>query len=438
MKISGMVACGLVLVGMTAAAQSAKPVVVDGTWLVVVDYLGTMTYWDLKLELKGDRLTGNFTEDKINEGSVAGNHVHFVARDEMGGSEVFDGEVVKGEMAGTIVWTNGNSKDHPATRTFKAMQAGARPAAAPQRREFVPTVFYREFSALHAPVLRVNPGDTIHTTTVDAAGHDERGVERSLGGNPQTGPFYVETAMPGDTLAVHIVRLKLNRDYAVSDDSIVSRGMNGGLAIKMKDVGKQVKWHLDREGGMARTESPGEHLKGYTVALRPMLGCIAAAPGPGRAAPNTGDSGSYGGNMDFNEIVEGATVYLPVSNPGALLYFGDAHAAQGDGEMNGNALETSMDVEVTVDVIPHKRAPGVRVENATHLMAMGLEGSLDEAFKSATANMAAWLAEDYKLSPSEVAQVIGTAAEYRVSEVADRNAGVVLKISKERLRGVAP
>src|SRR5204863_1534762 len=87
-----------------------------------------------------------------------------------------------------------------------------------------------------------------------------------------------------------------------------------------------------------------------SVPVRPMLGCIGTAPAPANGAPRTGDSGDYGGNMDFNEVVEGATVYLPVAVPGALLYFGDGHALQGDGELNGDALETSLDVEITVEV----------------------------------------------------------------------------------------
>jgi len=142
--------------------------------------------------------------------------------------------------------------------------------------------------------------------------------------------------------------------------------------------------------------------------------------------------------MDFNEIVEGATVYLPVNVPGALLYVGDGHAAQGDGELNGNTLETSMDVEFTVDVIPKKQIMSPRVESATHIMVMGLGGSLDDAFRTATANMAQWLTDEYKLTPSELAQVLGTSAEYKVSEVADRNAGIVLKINKERLQPLTP
>jgi amidase len=142
--------------------------------------------------------------------------------------------------------------------------------------------------------------------------------------------------------------------------------------------------------------------------------------------------------MDFNEITEGATVFLPVSVPGAFLYVGDGHAAQGDGELTGNALETSMDVEFTVDVLPGKRIPGPRVESATHIMAMGLAGSVDEAIREATSNMADWLSADYKLTPSEVAQVLGTAAEYKVSELADRNAGIILKLNKDRLKPLVP
>jgi acetamidase/formamidase len=164
-----------------------------------------------------------------------------------------------------------------------------------------------------------------------------------------------------------------------------------------------------------------------------MLGCIAAAPSPAGGAPPTGDSGYYGGNMDFNEIGNGTTVYLPVSNPGALLYLGDAHALQGDGELNGNALETSMDVEFTVDVIPGKRPPGPRLETTDEIMSMGLSGSLDDALREATSSMADWLMTDYKLTASETAQVMGVASQYKISEVADRNSGVVLKLRKSLL-----
>lgn len=408
----------------------------SGRWIVNADFYGTPLYLQLELKEEGGKLTGKFGGDKL-EGTITGSSLHFVAKDEQGGTDECTATVKDGVISGTITGTDADDPTHPSTHSFTATRAPERRAGPPQRHEFTPTTFYRQFSALNKAVLIISPGDMVHTTTVDAGGTDAKGVRRVLGGNPETGPFFIETAEPGDTLVVHLVRLRLNRDWAVSDDDIVPRGVDTEWAVKMKDAGKSVRWHLDTVRGVATLEKPGEHVKQYSVPLRPMLGCVATAPPPAAAAPGTGDSGGYGGNMDFNEVIEGATVYLPVRTPGAMLYLGDGHAAQGDGELNGNALETSMDVEFTVDVISGKRVPGPRVESETHIMAMGLDGSIDEAFRDATTNMAGWLTDKYGLTPSEVAEVMGTSAEYKVSEVADRNAGVVLKINKERLKDLA-
>ena len=420
-------------------AQVQQSASVTGRWVATVDLYGTTIYWPLNLTDKDGKLTGDFTGDKL-EGAVTGNQVHFLAKDDSGGSEEVSATLTGSAMKGTLVFINSSDPTRtPSRRTFSATLPPARdPNHKPQRHDFVPTTFYRQFSSANAPVLHVWPGDTIHTTTVDAGGSDEKGVPRVLGGNPETGPFFIETAMPGDTLVIHINHLRLNRDYAISDDALVPRSVNSGLAVKMKDTGKSVRWHLDLDKNVATTDRPGEHLKPFSVPLKPMLGCVAVAPPPAAAAPQTGDSGQFGGNMDFNEVVEGNTLYLPISNPGALLYIGDGHAAQGDGELNGDALETSMDVEITVDVIPGRNTPAPRVESAQYIMAMGLDGSLDDAFRRATANMALWLDSDYKLTPSEIAQVLGTSAEYKVSEVADRNAGVVLKLRKDRLASIKP
>jgi amidase len=417
------------------STESGGPL--SGHWVISAEYLGSPVLLSMELTQQADKLTGNFDGDKL-EGTVTSNSVHFLAKDDQGGSEEGTAIVQGGTMTGTVIYVEGANPSHPIKVPFTANLAAKRPAAAPQRHDFTPTTFYRQFSGLNKPVLTVNPGDTIHTTTVDAGGTDENGVPRVLGGNPETGPFYIESAKPGDTLVVHLVRLRLNRDWAMSDDGVVDRALDSDLAVKMKDGGKTVRWHLDTQRGVATPEKPAEHLTHYTVPLKPMLGCVAVAPGVTGAPPATQDSGGWGGNMDFNEIIEGSTVYLPVRVPGALLYVGDGHALQGDGELNGNALETSMDVEFTVDVISGKHIPGPRVESSTHIMAMGLAGSLDEAFRDATSNMADWLTNDYKLTPSEVAQVLGTAAEYKVSEAADRNAGMILKINKERLQPLTP
>lgn len=425
-----------------AAQSSANSL--SGRWTVTVDLNGTPLDWRMDLVQQGDKISGDLAGDKF-EGTVSGNKLHLLAKDEHGGTSEVTATIMIAQAAkqpttltGTAVFTDPDDKEHPATHAITGRLTPKRPEGPPQRHEFTPTTFYRSFSPLNPPVLTVWPGDTIHTTTVDAGGSDETGKERVAGGNPETGPFYIETAGPGDTLVIHLTRLRLNRDYAISDDFLVGRAMTPDLAVKMKDAGKDVRWHLDRERGTATPEKPAEHLTSYVIPVRPMLGCVAVAvPRVSQSPPGTGDSGGFGGNMDFNEIVEGATVYLPVSAPGALLYVGDGHALQGDGELNGNALETSMDVEFTVEVIHSEhRIQGPRVESATHIMAMGLGGSLEDAFRGATANMAQWLTDTYSLTPSEVSQVLGTSAEYKISEVADRNAGIVLKINKERLQGL--
>ena len=299
---------------------------VTGRWFAAADFYGTTINFPMDLSQEGEKITGNFDGDKL-EGTLTGNALHFLAKDDHGGTEELTATLQSGILSGTIVFVDSDDKEHPATHPLTARPVPQRSSGAPQRHEFTPSTFYRQFSAANKPVLTVFPGDTIHTTTVDAGGTDEKGVTRVLGGNPETGPFYIETAAPGDILVVHLTRLRLNRDWAISDDGIVDRGVDSDLAVKMKDGFKNVRWHLDLQRGVATSEKPGEHLAHYTVPLRPMLGCVAVAPNSTQAPPGTGDSGRWGGNMDFNEIVEGATLYLPVNVPGALLYVGDGHAA---------------------------------------------------------------------------------------------------------------
>jgi amidase len=406
---------------------------VSGEWLVTRDVYGNPLYQRMTLKLESGRLSGVFSGDKL-EGTLSGNALHFVARDEENNASEFTGVFNGATITGKVVETDASNPNDKAENEMTAVRPPAGPAGPPKRHEFTPTTFYRQFSASNKPVLEVAPGDTVHTTTVDAGGTDEHGVKRVLGGNPETGPFYVKTAWPGDTLVVHLRRIRLNRDYAISDDAIVGRALDGEMVIKMKDAGKSVRWRLDRQRMVATSERPGDHLKRFEVPLRPMLGCVATVPGFASAPPPTGDSGRWGGNMDFNEVVEGVTVYLPVNQPGALLYVGDGHAAQGDGELNGNALETSMEVEFTIDLIHDKAIRTPRVESDSHVMTVGLGGSLEDALRSATSGMSQWLEQDYGLTPSEIAQVLGTSAQFNISEVADRNAGVAAKLSKERLQ----
>jgi acetamidase/formamidase len=166
-----------------------------------------------------------------------------------------------------------------------------------------------------------------------------------------------------------------------------------------------------------------------------MLGCVGVAPGGGNQY-RSGALGGYGGNMDYNQLREGVTVYLGVNVPGALLFVGDGHATQGAGELTGDALETSMDIEFTVELQQGNGPGNPRFENADYLMASGIAGSIDDAFRGATTNLVRWLERKYGLNAAEVSSVLGTAMVYEVAEVVDPSVHVVAKIPKAVLAGL--
>ena len=167
-----------------------------------------------------------------------------------------------------------------------------------------------------------------------------------------------------------------------------------------------------------------------------MLGCVAVAP-PDKQTFRSGWLGSWGGNMDYNGLREGTTLYLPVYQEGALLFVGDGHAAQGDGELTGDALETSMDVEFSVELIVGKSTNGPRAENDEFIMAMGIANSLPDALKNATTQLARWIEKDYKLSANESAIVLGTSIRYDIAEIVDPQVHIVAKLSKAVLAQLA-
>ncbi|HJR75281.1 MAG TPA: acetamidase/formamidase family protein [Luteimonas sp.] len=404
------------------------------TWLVVVDLWGNPVYQTLALADDDGRLSGDLDGDTV-RGRRDGDAIRFVATDAQGATANYAGHASGADIAGSADLPDPNDPKARAEHDFTARRIPARPPGPPRRHEYKPDAYSNEFSPHRKPVLTIWPKDTVHTTTLDSGGVDEHGKTRALFGNPQTGPFFIAGARPGDVLAIHIDRLRLNRDYADSLDSIVGRALGVSQAAQAKELGKPVRWTLDRERGMAYPQG-ATHLRDFSVPLRPMLGGLAVAPGFGSAPISTGDTGRFGGNMDFNEVVEGNTIYLPVMQPGALLYLGDAHAAQGDGETSQYALETSMDVEFTVDVLPGRSIATPRVESPAQLMTLGQAGSLDEALRAATAGLTQWLQQDYGLSLSECAQVLGSAVQYRVANLAGRSVGLAAMLDKSRLAGL--
>ena len=140
--------------------------------------------------------------------------------------------------------------------------------------------------------------------------------------------------------------------------------------------------------------------------------------------------------MDYNQLVEETTVYLPVYHPGALLFIGDGHAAQGDGELTGDALETSTEWSFTVDVIRGRSINQPRLENGEYWMASGISNSLPEAVQAATTNLSRWLEDEYKLNASEIGVVLGTGVRYEIAEVVDPEVHIVAKIAKNLLAAI--
>ncbi len=399
-----------------------------GSWISRMVRFGEETN-PARLELKADgaKVTGSFNDLKL-AGTLDGDRLRLTATNPEGKEQAtFDGRIQGDEIAGTV---KAGTDEFP----WKARRAPT--PAPPQTRVFEPKVFHRNFSGAIPPALRINPGDTIKTTTVDAGGVDAKGVRRSLGGNPETGPFYVEGAMPGDSLAIKFHRIRLNRDTAMSGGRIVGSALTPGYNRNAKFDDKfDSDWKLDRETGTATLAKPTEHLKNFRVKLQPMLGCVGVAP-PANQSFRTGWLGPWGGNMDYSGVREGVTVYLPVYQEGALLFVGDGHALEGDGELTGDALETSMDVEFTVDLVRGKATAGPRFESDEYLMASGIANSLQDALQIATTQLALWLERDYKLSPNESNVVLGVAIRYDIAEVVDPQFHIVAKVSKSVLTGL--
>jgi amidase len=414
------------------AARAAGKTAADlsGNWVSEVVPAGTsngdVEYSRFTLQQVGTRLTGRWRAASIT-GTVRNDKIDL--RLSTAPNNSYTAVLKSGEMIGTAQVPRGELR----WRAYRESSS----TAPPTTHDFNPTQFHRLFSGSIAPALRIRSGDTVRTWTVDAGGSDSRNVKRSEGGNPQTGPFYIEGALPGDTVAVHLVKISLNRDTAISRGTISPTALDPAYNAAYKDPGTpSVAWQLDREHGIAKLLDPGDKLKDFTVPLRPMLGCIATAP-PQHMAFRTAYLGSYGGNLDYNRIREGATVYLPVFQPGALLFVGDGHAAQGDGELTGDALETSLDLEFRVELIRNESAGVPRAEDAEYRMAMGIAGSLNEAVQQATTNMARWLQHDFNLNRAEAAYVLGTTMRYDIAEVVDPQYHVVARLPKEALSAIA-
>ena len=301
---------------------------------------------------------------------------------------------------------------------------------------FTPTQFYNTWSAAHPPALRIKPGDRVITKTVDAGGVDWNGKTVATGPNPQTGPFYIEGAETGDMLVVTLEKLEPNRAMAYSSSLLAPYATTPqSIATRTEREPRRVTWTIDKTTGVARLDQvAGSEVQpgGIELPLRPMLGCVGVAP-RGKEAIATSTPGAWGGNMDYAWMNAGVKLMLPVNEPGALLFLGDAHARQGEGEVVGTGLETSMDVEFTVELVKKKNIGWPRLENQTHVMVLGSARPLLEAFQIATAELQRWLMADYGMTERGAQTFMGQATEYEVANVVDPSFTVVAKIRKDLL-----
>jgi amidase len=427
MKCRALGILGLVFLSLMPPARAAGGA--QGNWLFYLVNFGE-EYAPARVTLRGadDKLEGSLNELTL-AGRVEGKRIVFTAT-RPDGREFgkFTGELAAGEWRGRM------SRGPESVGWIMRRVADAAP---PRVRVVTPTRFSRAFSASVPPLQTINPGDTVRTKTIDSAGYDQSGVRVSFGGNPQTGPFYINGAIPGDAVAITLNRIRPNRSSARSGTVLVTSVVTPDYHRSADyDGSADGEWVLDLERQTARLAKPSPRLKDYEIPLRPFLGGIGVAP-DNRQAIDARALGNWGGNLDYNGLQEGTTVYLPVFEVGALLFVGDGHAAQGDGELTGDALETSMDVEFTVALLAGKNLPGPRAENEQYLMAMGIAGSQPEATRIATSRLAEWLAQDYGLTPHEVALVLGSAVEIDVAELVDPQINVVAKIRKSTLAKLA-
>jgi len=306
---------------------------------------------------------------------------------------------------------------------------------------FIPSSFSNSFTAGRQPVLRIRSGDTVRTETIDAFGRDRNGIRRQGGGNPLTGPFYIENALPGDVLVVTLNDVSLNRPYAYTSESFTSRSMPDSITEQFGKKTAIVRWKLDLHNKIGWPDSISDtydHLKNFKVPLQPFLGCIGVAPANKKNEILSFFQGPFGGNLDYNRTTTGTTIYLPVFHPGALLYIGDGHAAQGDGEIAGNALETSMDVEFTVKIIKKDilQLTYPRLEDSLYIITLGSAKDLGAALKIASSGLLSWLQKEFRLTLHEATQVMSTTIEYTIVEIADPEVVVAAKIRKELLKNL--
>ena len=290
------------------------------------------------------------------------------------------------------------------------------------------------------PVATLQPGDTLETNTFDAFGNviKKPGDTMAMvkGDNPLTGPFAIAGAEPGDTLAVKILELTVDSDRGVGALAPGFGALNTTSYTPMlnKNLPERIWFYDINTRANTATYHAVDSNFSVAIPLRPFLGCIGVAPAGGEARASTVPA-EFGGNMDAPEVRPGYTLYLPVNVPGALLYLGDGHAAQGDGEIAGTAIEVPLRVRLQVQLLKRKKIGWPRFENDTSLMAVGAYRPVDDALRIAFTELVAWIHADYGLSELDTYELLSKVATIHLVEMVDPNYVVIAGVEKRYLPG---
>jgi acetamidase/formamidase len=330
----------------------------------------------------------------------------------------------------------------PAARLLVASVAAGLTAQAQaprtHRLEATPsTVAYGYYWSEAKPVLRIASGDTLDVDTLltstpdrlEKAGVPAAEIQASLraivkevtdrgpGGHILTGPVYVEGAEPGDALEVHVVSIDLPIDY----------GYNGCAGFVRENCTPGAGPRIIR---MDRTRMIGHFAPGIEIPLRPFFGSMGVAPPPSRGRVSSNPPDIHAGNLDNKELVAGTTLWIPVHVPGALFEIGDGHAAQGDGEVDQTAIETSLRGRVRLTVRKGMTLAWPRAETPTHYISMGTDLDLTKATRVAIQEMIDFLAATKGLDKHAAYQLTSIAGDVAITQLVDGTLGVHVKMPK--------
>ncbi len=308
---------------------------------------------------------------------------------------------------------------------------------------------YRYTFGPSEPALTIAGGDSLTASTRDCRGEDrerrpipaemqpEAAGTDLVRSNPLVGPVFVEGARRGDSLRIRLDRVRPDRDFGMSKQSARFGSLSGEWAghpmlYQPPIQTKFFDWKLDLDRGIASIELPKSRLGRAEARMEPFVGCIGVAPPMGRVETSM-TPGEYGGNMDWRGLKEGVVLHLPVWVDGAFLSFGDVHALQGDGEMNGTAVETSAEVTLGIEVLSGRKIGWPRAEDDEFIAVLGSARPIEDCVRLATFELLGWLVADYGFDREEAWQLMGQLGGIDIANIVDPQYTVAAKFPKRFL-----